>query len=148
MVPVLRRKPLGLQVRAHGLEDAPPKLVALQQMAELADRGLVGHRLMAQVDAGELANRHRLVQRLLNGRITEVEPVLQEVNAQHALQPHGRSAAACLRVVRLEQGAQIGPGQHRIHLGQELGSLGLLAEPVEPTARQRHLLVHPPPPTC
>jgi len=34
---------------AHVLEDPPAKLMALQQMAELARRGLVGYGLVAQV---------------------------------------------------------------------------------------------------
>jgi hypothetical protein len=39
--------------------------VPLQQVAELAERGLVRHRLAAQVNAREPAHRQRIMQRLL-----------------------------------------------------------------------------------
>ena len=45
------------QALMHLLEQGRPQLVLLQQVAELAERGLVRHRLTAQVDAGEPAHR-------------------------------------------------------------------------------------------
>ena len=62
-------------------------------------RGGVGHRLATQIDANESAQRRRVVQRLLARRIGQVEPVLQQVDAQHALQPDGRAAVAGLGVL-------------------------------------------------
>ena len=42
--------------RAHFLEDAPPKVVPLEQVAEIEQRGGVRHGLAAQIDAGEAAH--------------------------------------------------------------------------------------------
>jgi len=74
-----------LQDAADLGEDGLPQVVLLQQGAELQDRGGVGHRLAAQVDARKGAQRRRVVQRLLARRVGQVEPVLQQVDAQHAL---------------------------------------------------------------
>ena len=45
--------------------------------------------------------------------------MLQQVNAQHALQADRRAAVAGLGVVRLDQRDQIGPRHQGLHLGQE-----------------------------
>ena len=82
------------QVRVDRGEDLRAQLIGLQQMAELADRRLVRHRLAAQVDADELAHRTRIVQRFLDRRIGQVEAVLQAVDAQHPLQSHRRAPCA------------------------------------------------------
>jgi hypothetical protein len=95
-----------------------------QQMAELQDRGLVGLRLTTKIDADELAHRQRFIQCFLGRRIRQVEPVLQEIQPQHAFQADRRTAVAVLRVERLDLGAQTTPGHHPIHLSQERGTAG------------------------
>ena len=49
----------------HGLERPPAEIVALQQMAEIADRGLIGHRLAVEIDANETAHHMGVVERFL-----------------------------------------------------------------------------------
>jgi hypothetical protein len=51
---------------AHPLEQPLPQLVLLQQMAKLAHRGLIRHRLPPQIDAHKLPHPHRIVQRFFH----------------------------------------------------------------------------------
>ena len=51
---------------------------------------------------------HHLVFGLLARQIGQVEPLLKKMDAQHALQPNGRTAVAGLGVVRLYHLAQGG----------------------------------------
>jgi hypothetical protein len=81
-----------------------PLLVRLQQAAELQQRRGVRHALAlaAQVDADETPQRRAIEQRVLARGIGQVEPLLHEVHAQHALQAHRRATVARLGVVRLD----------------------------------------------
>jgi hypothetical protein len=44
-------------VLVHAIEQQLGEIMALQQVPEVEDRGLVGHRLAAKVDANEPAHR-------------------------------------------------------------------------------------------
>jgi hypothetical protein len=46
-------------------------------MAEIADRGLVGHRLAPEINADETPHRMGVVERFLSSRIGQVEPLLE-----------------------------------------------------------------------
>ena len=97
----------------------PAQAVLFQQMAELADRRLVRHRLSPQVNAHELPHHHRVIQGLFHRRVRQVEPLLQKVNAQHPLHAHRRTAVARLRIMRLNQRTQLWPWHHQLHLFQK-----------------------------
>ena len=62
--------------------------------------------------------------------VAQVEPVLHEVHAQHALQPDLRAAAAGLGVVRLDDAAQLQPRNDLLHRCQEGITPGRLAVPL------------------
>jgi hypothetical protein len=110
---VLQHLPdLGEQRRAQ--------LVLLQQAPELQQRGAVGHPLTPQVNPHEAPQRHAVEQRFLASFVSQIEPVLHEVHAQHALQPNRRAAVAGLGVLRLDHLAQLGPGHDLLHGGEEL----------------------------
>ena len=51
------------------------------------------------------------VQRLLAHQVANVEPVLDEIDAQYALQPYGRATLAGLRLVQLQHRAQLAQGE-------------------------------------
>lgn len=68
------------------------QVVLLYQMTELANRCLVGRRLLAKVDPDQAAHGARVVERLFSSGIGETKPVLQEVNPQHALDADGTPA--------------------------------------------------------
>ena len=63
-----------------------PQMVFLKQMAELQDRGLIGHGFPAQVDAHKPTHGDRFVQGFFRPGIGEVEPLLEEIDAQHTFQ--------------------------------------------------------------
>src|SRR6516164_7123517 len=90
----------------HLVEQLPAQIVGLQQMAEAAHRGLVRHWLAAEINADEIAHRQRIVECLFHRRIRQVEPLLQEIDAQHPLHPDRRAAVAGFGIERLDQPAQ------------------------------------------
>jgi hypothetical protein len=65
--------------------------------------------------------------------------MLQEVQPQHPFQANRRAAGARSWVERFNDGAQATPGNHLIHLRQELCAAGLLAVLVEACTRQGEL---------
>jgi hypothetical protein len=71
-------------------------------------------------DPHERPHRRRVVQDLFDGGVRQIEPVLEEVHPQHALQADGRPAVPRLRVHRFDARAEVAPGHHTIHLGEEL----------------------------
>ena len=63
-----------------------------EQIAELQERGGIGHRLQAQIDAGEAAHRLPVVNRVLQRPVGQTIPLLEEVDAQHPLDANRRSS--------------------------------------------------------
>jgi hypothetical protein len=101
------------------VEQPPAQIVFLEQVAEAAHRRLVRHRLAAKVDANKTPHRRRIVQRLFHRRIRQIEPVLQEIDAQHPLDPDRRAAIARLRIDRFDQLSQRRPRYNALHLGKK-----------------------------
>ena len=110
-----------LQVLGNQFKQPSTQVVGLQQMAELVDRGLVGHGYLTQIDARETAHRPRVVQDLLHRWVRQSEPVLQKLDAQHHLQLFRRATCTLgLWVKRFYNLAQFTPWQNRVHLHQKL----------------------------
>src|SRR6516162_3886696 len=112
-------------------------------MAEATHRGLVRHPLAAEIDADKTAHRRRIIERLLYRRVRQIEPLLQEVDAQHPLDPNRRAAIARLGIDRLDQPAQRQPRNHPLHLAQKRRPPRRLGVALKPHRRQSQLL-HPP----
>jgi hypothetical protein len=117
----------GLELEAALLQDLADlgeqllaQLVLIEQPAELEHRGGVWYRLAPEVDAHEAAQAGAVVQRFFAGLVGQVEPVLDEVDAQHALQPDGRAATHAFRIVRRDHLAQRCPRHDGVHRCQEL----------------------------
>ena len=138
-------QPMLLQIPVDQREDALAQTVPFQQVTELAHRGFVWRRLAAQVDGHEVTHRQRVVHRILDARIGQVEPGLEEVNPQHPLHPDRRTALAAVRIVRLDQPHQLAPWNHQFHRSQKLRSTRLLTKPLESTRHRQRLLLHKPP---
>ena len=83
------------------LQNGRAEVVLFQQMMELADRRLVGHGLVAEIDLREAAHHGQVVQRLFHRRVREAESLLQKVNPQHALDAHRTASIAGLGTMRL-----------------------------------------------
>jgi hypothetical protein len=58
--------------------------MALQQMTELTDCGLVGNRLAAEVNLSESSHRATVIESFLNCGISKIEPLLENVYPQHS----------------------------------------------------------------
>ena len=142
---------LRLQVLAYPLKQPLPQLVLLQQMAELAHRGLVRHRFPPQIDAHKLPHPRRIVQSFFHSGVGQVEPLLQKVNPQHPLRPHRRPPIAHLGIHRFDQRTQLRPRHYLLHLLQKQRPSRLLRVALKPVCHRQRLLFHlrisPPPPT-
>src|SRR4029079_14883563 len=75
-------------------------------------------------------------------RVGQIEPLLQEVDAQRPFQPDRRPAVARLRIERLDQCATLAPRHYPPHLSQERRASRRLGVSVKAGCRQRHLLHH------
>ncbi len=109
----------GLQHLAHLGEQRLAELVRLQQASELQQRRGIRYAFASQVDAHEPSQGRAIEQCVLARGVGQVEPLLHEVHAQHALQSHRRAAVAGLGIVRLDDRAQLGPRHDLFHRRQE-----------------------------
>jgi len=67
--------------------------IILNQMAELADRRVVWRRLIAKINVDEIPHHGAVIKAIMGLRVRHVEPLLQEVDAQHPFDPNRRAAA-------------------------------------------------------
>lgn len=131
-----------LKVLIDQMEQLIAQVVLLHQMAELADRGFVRCRLTTEINAHELAQGAGVVEGFFCGWIGQVEPMLEKMNAQHALDADG-TAPGTLRfgIERLYSLAQLFPGNDVVHLFEKLFLASLLAEFLE-TGFGKRVLAH------
>lgn len=73
------------------------ELPLLEQMQELADRDLVGHGVVQQIDASEAPHPLRVVQHVVRLQVREMEPLLEEVDPEHRRHRQWAPAAPRLR---------------------------------------------------
>lgn len=110
----------GTKVGIDGLKECRAELMSFQQVPEPADGGLIRHRFRAEINPGEGAHGSRVVQGLFDRRVRQIEPLLEEIDTHHPLQPH-RAAPRALgfRIHRLDDRTQRGPGHHLVHFGEK-----------------------------
>ncbi|AAW73275.1 unknown protein [Xanthomonas oryzae pv. oryzae KACC 10331] len=131
---------LARQMRVDRFQHPCGKAMGLQQAANVENRGLVGNVVQA-AELGKTPQCRYLVQRFFHCRIAQRIPLLQQMNPPHRRQgvwlppwpPRHRR-------VRRDQHAQLLPGNHLLHLGQENLAPGLLAldRALSVTERQLH----------
>ena len=124
----------------HFIKQLPAQIMLFQQMTEAAHCRLVRHRLAAEIDADKIANGCQIIDRFLHRRVRQVEPLLQEIDAQHPLDPDRRAAIARLGVDRLDKPPQRRPRNHSLHLSQKYRPPRRVAVTFKPRSRQRQLL--------
>ena len=126
-------QPIFLEVLIDQVEQMVAQVMFLHQMAEFANGGLVRHRLPAQINTHELAQGAGIVEGFLGSGIRQVEPVLDEVDAQHALDTD-RTASSTFGfgIIWLNRFGQFLPGDNGFHLIQKLLFAGLLAVLLKP----------------
>ena len=113
----------------------------LQQMLEIEDGRLIRRRLTAEVDAGKAAHRTRLIQGFLRTRAREVNPMLQEVDAQHPLQTNQWTSMTRPGIERFNLLTQPTPRHLLVHLGKKLFPMRRLAVTLKVISR-KGLLSH------
>ena len=106
------------------LEELLTEMVFLEQMTKLQDGGLIRHRLRPKIDADKAAHGLGIIQRFFLSWIGEVEPLLEEIYAQHALQAHWRSAVLALGIIGRNDRAEILPGHDLLPIGKKLLATG------------------------
>lgn len=72
-------------------------------------------------------------------RIREVEPLLEQGDARHALETHGRPAVLALGIVGCNDGAEVLPGYHFLPVVPEIARDGWLAVGLEGAGGSGHL---------
>jgi len=85
------------------------QFVFIEQLAKRRHRGGIENALAADIDPDEAEQARTVVDRLFNGQIGQVEPVLDEVGAQHSLQADVWPTIAGWGVIRLDHFAQRRP---------------------------------------
>jgi hypothetical protein len=111
------------------LKDPPRQPIALEQAAELEQRGRIRGVLAAQINAHKPADPLAVVDRILGPLVRQPETLLRNVQAQHPLQPDRRATPlTALGIVRFERLCQ---GRPRYDLFQVVE---------EPTRRVRFFL--------
>ena len=144
IAPVATVSPLAAKLPLHLVEQPPAQIVLLEQVAETAHRGLVRRRFATEVDPDKkAAHRPRIVKRLFDRRVRQVEPVLQQIDAQHPPDINRRRATAGLWIERLDQRAQRRPRHNPLHLTEKRRPLRRLGVTFEPHCRKGQQL-HPP----
>jgi len=116
-------------------------MMLLHQMVKLADRGLLRHRLSTQINARKPTQGDRIIQGFFGGRVREVEPVLDKVDAPHALNPDGvASSPLRLGIEWLDGIAPFFPGNDGLHDFQKSFPACFLAVMIESVIRKRSLV--------
>ena len=97
MVPLATFRSARREMAMDLLEQAVAQLVLFQQVAEAATVVSSGTGSRPKSMPTKPTYRRQIVERLLDRRVGQVEPVLQQVDAQHPLDPDRRAAIARLR---------------------------------------------------
>ena len=133
-------QPIFLKILIDQYKQLIAQVMRFKQMAELTNRGLVRRRLASQVDAHKAAHGPRVIQSFFHGRIGQVEPMLQEMYAQHPLQAERPAAWTLrLRIKRLDHFAQITLRDNLIHFLEKLFPTCWLAKLLEAFFAERSL---------
>jgi hypothetical protein len=136
----------ALQDRAYLGEQGRTELVVRQEFAKLQHRGGVRNALPPKVNADKVAKACAVVQGFLTKEVSQVEPILDEVDSQHALKPNRRSLFSCLGIVGFDDDAQRNLWKDGLHRLQELVAPGGLAVALKGLVggHDRSLLPHDP----
>ncbi len=130
-------QPVFLEVLIDQVEQVIAKIMFLHQMAKFTNRCLVRDRLPAEIDTRELAQGAGVVKRFLDGRIGQLEPVMDEVDSQHSFDTDGAASRAFGIGIERHNGlGQFLPENDSFHLFQKRFFAGLLAVLLKPSIRK------------
>ena len=135
--PPFELQAFGAQQVVDGGQHLLGQLVALQAVAKAQDGALVRQPPVG-IELGKVSVQGRVKQGFLHPQIRPLEPLLQEVQAQHRLQLKGRTPVPALGVVRGNQLHQVLPGHDLLHLFEEGLFAGLARAQVQGEAGLLH----------
>jgi hypothetical protein len=133
---------LGGEGGVDGRQDLQAQIVRFKQMAKPQDGAFVGKMVLPHVQSGKLTEHRRVVQRLFHGRVRQVEPLLQKVDAQHCF--HRKrwtpTFGTTRRRVWRNQAHKLSPRHDQVHLVEELALARSLGLAFKSSGAQAHLL--------
>lgn len=133
--------PVLIEILIDQMEQVIAEIVFFHQMAKLADCSFVGNRLLTEIDTDEVAHGAGIVQSFFGSGIGQVEPVLEEMNSQHALNPDGTSASTLrVRIVGTDGFTKFRPGNNAFHVIEKALFPCLFAEFLEAICQR--ILLH------
>jgi hypothetical protein len=141
--PVREQAPAA-QLGVDGVEELPGQPERLEQMTKVQQLRSVRHRLPAQVDTDEVAQRLAVVDGILHRLAGRPMPLLKDVHLlQNLLQTDRAAARPRVRTweaVRRKRRKQRRPGHQLLHLGQQALAAGHLLIGRKLGLRKRQLL--------
>lgn len=78
-------QPILLKILVQQMEQLITYVVLLPQVAKITDNGLIWQELPSKVDTDKLSQSMGIEEGFFGSRIIQVEPVLDEMDAQHSL---------------------------------------------------------------
>jgi hypothetical protein len=138
---LFEQQAFGRQRGVDGGQDLNAQVVSFEQVAKAQDGALVGQVVFSHIQLCKFTKQQCVVERLFHGRVRQVEPLLEEVNAQHGVHCKRRATSLCtgLRGMRRNQRYQFGPRHHEVHLFEELALACALGLALESGLAQAHL---------
>ncbi len=110
---------LGESSNALERQEVPRQSFLLQQVVKIEQRGGIGNPLATQIDFAEIAKHRNVIEDILTGFIGQVEPVGNQVPAQHPFYPNRGAAIARLGVMRVNQYAKRCSWHQGVHTDQK-----------------------------
>jgi hypothetical protein len=107
------------------------QVVLLEHVSKAQDGALVGQPGDTRIQLGKLAVQRDVMQGLFHGRVGVSKELLQQMNAQHHLSGKWRAPRLASRCMRRNQGQQLRPRNHQVHLIQKLTLARALGDKLE-----------------
>ena len=131
--------PLLLEMLIHGSKDLLAYAVLFDEVTELANGCLVRGSFYPEVDTNKFAHCLAIIKAILGLWVRHIEPLLQEVDPQHALNTYGWTTFLTGGIMGFNQAAQFPPRDDGLHLAQKAFSPRLLMVSLKTNASKGHL---------
>ena len=131
--------PLLLEMLIHGSKDLLAYAVLFDEVTEFANGCLVRGGFYTKVDPNKFAHSLTIVEAILGLWVRHIEPLLQEVDPQHALNTYGWTTFLTGGIMGFNQAAQFPPRDDGLHLAQKAFTPRLLMVSLKPNAGKGHL---------
>ena len=131
--------PLLLEMLIHGSKYLLAYAVLFDEVTELANGCLVRGSFYPEVDTNKFAHCLAIIKAILGLWVRHIEPLLQEVDPQHALNTYGWTTFLTGGIMGFNQAAQFPPWDDGLHLAQKAFTPRLLMVSLKTNASKGHL---------